>query len=344
MEHPPQFIHGLELNSGFYHDIVKPLLDKAYPKLPYSASLIGYGSDVLGFDTETSMDHDWGPRLQIFVGDHDLIPGINNYLSLELPLQYKGFSCNFSDPGYDETQSMEIADKKPIRHLIEVTTFEDYLKNRYAINKLSNFSSREWLAFSDQQLIEITSGEIFYDGLNILGNTRKELAFYPVDICKLRLAVLWHYISNKEAFIGRSIALHDFIGIKIHAGRIVNYLIKILFYLEGKYIPYCKWLGTAFGNLESFEAANGVARDILSENDPEPIEESLGALYTLIIERHNKTNNLPYLNNSIRNYFGRPYKVIFSENIINELINSIKDRDVRNINIKKYGHDIILDE
>jgi hypothetical protein len=344
MEFYPKFIHGLELNNGFYHDIVKPLLNKAYPRLQYSASLIGYGSDVMGFDTERSMDHNWGPRLQIFIADHDLIPEINNYLCLELPFQYKGFSTNFSDPRYDKTQSMEITDRKPIRHLIEIMTFEDYLKNRYSINKLNNFSNQEWLTFNDQKLIEITSGKVFYDGLNKLNSTRKELAFYPMDICKLRLAVLWHYISNKEAFIGRSIALNDFIGLKINASRIVNYLIKILFYLEGKYIPYCKWLGTASRNLESFEEVNKVAKDILSENDPGMIEDKLCKMYTLIIEEHNKTDKMPYLNNSIRNYFGRPYKVIFSENIINELIDSIKAQDLKKIDIRKYGYDIIIDE
>jgi hypothetical protein len=131
----PRFIPGLELNRSFYFDVIKPLLNRAYPKLEYSASLIGYGSDVMGFDTEISMDHNWGPRGQIFVNDKGLIPEIKNYLSLELPFLYKGFSVNFSDPGYDKTQSMELTDRKPLNHLIEVTTFEDYLNSYLKTNK-----------------------------------------------------------------------------------------------------------------------------------------------------------------------------------------------------------------
>ena len=46
------FIKGLELNKGFYIDVVKPLLEKKYPDLVYSAVLLGYGSDVLGYDSE----------------------------------------------------------------------------------------------------------------------------------------------------------------------------------------------------------------------------------------------------------------------------------------------------
>jgi hypothetical protein len=73
------FIKGLELNKGFYIDVVKQLLDKKYPDLIYSAALLGYGSDVLGYDTEISMDHNWGPRLQLFIADKDLILELDNY-------------------------------------------------------------------------------------------------------------------------------------------------------------------------------------------------------------------------------------------------------------------------
>lgn len=42
-----KFIKGLELNQGYYNDVVKPILRTYYPKLRYLAGLIGYGSDVL---------------------------------------------------------------------------------------------------------------------------------------------------------------------------------------------------------------------------------------------------------------------------------------------------------
>jgi hypothetical protein len=54
---------GLELARGHYHDAVAPLVGDRV----HSAALLGWGSDVLGFDTERSTDHGWGPRLQVFV-------------------------------------------------------------------------------------------------------------------------------------------------------------------------------------------------------------------------------------------------------------------------------------
>jgi len=58
-----EWIPGLELSRGFYHDVVRPLLGD----VRHSAGLLGWGSDVLGYDTARSTDHGWGPRLLVFV-------------------------------------------------------------------------------------------------------------------------------------------------------------------------------------------------------------------------------------------------------------------------------------
>jgi hypothetical protein len=67
----PTFVPGLQLAREFYAAKVRPLLEGQFPGLRYAAALIGQGSEVAGFDTERSTDHDWGPRLQIFLSDSD---------------------------------------------------------------------------------------------------------------------------------------------------------------------------------------------------------------------------------------------------------------------------------
>ena len=67
-----EFIPGLALSRLFYTEQVRPLLDASFPGLAHTAALIGSGSDVLGFDTPRSTDHDWGPRLQLFLADSGL--------------------------------------------------------------------------------------------------------------------------------------------------------------------------------------------------------------------------------------------------------------------------------
>jgi len=61
------FIPGLKLGYLFYQESVKPFLVDWFPNLKYSAGLLGDGSEVLGFDTPQSMDHHWGPRMQLFL-------------------------------------------------------------------------------------------------------------------------------------------------------------------------------------------------------------------------------------------------------------------------------------
>jgi len=343
MQKYPPFIKGLELNRGFFFDAVKPLIEENYPGLSYSASLLGYGSDVLGFDTEISMDHNWGPRLQIFTEDEKFKNEIDNCLKQKLPFEYRNFPVNFSAPAYDKVQSMEYTESKPVNHLIEINTVKKYFHGRYSMEKTNDFGNDDWLAFTDQNLLEITSGLVFYDGLNILNKMRKELEFYPPDIWKLRLAVLWNYIWNKEAFIGRSIAVNDYAGLKLNTARIVGYLIKILFYIEKKYIPYSKWFGTAFRELKIFNNANEIVVNVLNENEPKKIEANLCLLYEFAVAENNKSNELPHIKNRTRDYFNRPYRVIFAENIVEELVESIVDCKVKKINLKQYAHDIILD-
>lgn len=63
------FMPGVRLAGLFYRDAVRPIMERAFPGLPYAAALLGPGSEVLGYDTERSTDHDWGPRLLLFLRD-----------------------------------------------------------------------------------------------------------------------------------------------------------------------------------------------------------------------------------------------------------------------------------
>ena len=67
-----KFIKGLELSRAFFTEAVKPILDEKFADLVYSAGRFNGGSDVLGYDTPRSMDHDWGCRLELYLRKEDL--------------------------------------------------------------------------------------------------------------------------------------------------------------------------------------------------------------------------------------------------------------------------------
>ena len=77
--------------------VVRPLLDEHAPGLRHSAALIGWGSEVLGFDSPRSTDHNWGPRCQIFVGpaDADRAGDITAMLADRLPETFEGWPARF---------------------------------------------------------------------------------------------------------------------------------------------------------------------------------------------------------------------------------------------------------
>ncbi|WP_433500795.1 hypothetical protein ACQP1K_11100 [Sphaerimonospora sp. CA-214678] len=66
-----EFLPGLTLSRILYGEAVRPILNVEYPGLRYAAARVGPGSEVLGIDTARSTDHDWGPRLDLFLSPPD---------------------------------------------------------------------------------------------------------------------------------------------------------------------------------------------------------------------------------------------------------------------------------
>lgn len=93
------FIKGMDLCESFFLEIVVPLLRQHYPNLVYSAGLIGYGSDVLGYDDFTSTDHMWGPRFYLFLREADLSlqKDLAMLFAAGFPYEYRGHSVNLSE-------------------------------------------------------------------------------------------------------------------------------------------------------------------------------------------------------------------------------------------------------
>lgn len=69
--------------------------------MPYSAALIGWGSEAQGFDTVRSTDHGWGPRMQLFLGSEDCHARgdqLDVLLDRELPVEFHGYPVRLAFP------------------------------------------------------------------------------------------------------------------------------------------------------------------------------------------------------------------------------------------------------
>ena len=325
------FIPGLQLSERFFHEVVKDLMDAYSPGLRYSAGLLGYGSDVLGFDNETSTDHNWGPRLTLFLENDQLAPDVHLFLRRNLPKEFCGYPTNFTPKGADHTQHMTEATGAEVNHLIEVHGLESYFRSVLG-RAVESMESLDWLRIPEQVLLEITGGKIFHDGLERLAWYRDKLSYYPPDVRTLRLAAYWDCIANEEAFVGRAIEMGDRIGLRLLIGRLVTWLMKICFIICERYCPYSKWLSLRFGELGLPHIIKSID-EVLADTDVESAGERVASLSLAVLRLQNESGDYPVIDNGVQHYYGRPYKVIMAGEIVDRLRGSIQDQRLRKVDL-----------
>jgi hypothetical protein len=186
------------------------------------------------------------------------------------------------------------------------------LQQYLGIASTSELTTYDWLALPEQRLLEVTAGEIFHDGLGTLGAARARFHYYPDDVWKVKLAAAWQRIAEEEAFVGRTGDVGDEVGSWLVAARLAREMMRLAFLYTRRYAPYSKWLGTAFSQLP-------IAGDLLPHlhglahaTDWRARETHLVALYTRMAAMHNAAGITPPLDAATRNYFGRPYQVLFA--------------------------------
>ncbi|MFL6030018.1 MAG: DUF4037 domain-containing protein [Gaiellaceae bacterium] len=320
-------MRGLELSRRFYVEAVRPILERDYPDFAHAAALIGYGSDVLGFDDETSRDHEWGPRVQLFVRDAARRDEIEERLARELPTTFAGFSTNFGPTDEPGTKRLAPVDAGPVAHRVQVLSLSEYVRERIGVDPLAGFSMRDWLVTPAQRLLELTAGEVFVDPIGDVTRLRELLAFYPRDIWLYVMAGHWQQISEYEHFVGRTGSRGDDLGSRILTAALVRDLMHLALLQERRYPPYAKWLGAAYAmlsrpELRALEGALGAA-------DWQTREHALCEAYEAVARRHNELGITATVDPRVRPFWGRPFTVLFAERFVDALLAAIEDPDVR---------------
>ncbi|MGA2378192.1 MAG: DUF4037 domain-containing protein [Spirochaetia bacterium] len=332
----PDFIPGLRLGRMLYEEAGRAIVESVVPRDAYAAAFIGKGSDVLGFDTERSTDHDWGPRFQVFLpveGFEQKASLVDEELKKQLPAEFKGFAVGVPD-------SAESAGRP---HLVEIFTLNGFLQRYLAVSAVTYLTLLDWLTFPEQRLLELTSGEIFHDPQGELGRLREKLGAYPRDVWLYRMACQWQRLSQEEAFVGRCAEAGDALGMKVVAARIVRDVMKLCFLMERKYAPYDKWLGTAFGLLACAPRMRPLISAALEAGEYPALEPNLTGLYRLLGEMHNALCVTGPLDSAPRGYFSRPYTVIRAERFANALLGAVQSEELRRIPVRMGAIDQFID-
>ncbi len=329
-----EFIKGLELCEKFFNECAKPVIDKYFPDLQYSAGLIGYGSDVLGYDDKVSRDHMWGPRFYLFLSgkDIDKKDEIFNKFAENLPYTYKGYSVNFTepDPNDNGVQHPKLLNKGKVNPLIFIQTFDKFLIDEIGTSDLDNIAPLDWLAFSEHRLLSFVSGKLFADKLNIKNQTDK-IKFYPDTVKLYLIASQWNIIASEQAFVKRCGKVGDEIGSQIICARIAERLMRLCFLYQDTYAPYSKWFGTAFSKLDIDEKLKAKINAALKANDLTERENNLVEAQALVAELHNASGLTDKVDYDIESYFGRDIKVIFADKFVDAAIEKLKGTGFENI-------------
>jgi hypothetical protein len=326
------FIPGLRLSELLFEEAVRPILAEEFPGLCYSAALIGPGSEVLGFDTPRSTDHNWGPRLLLFVSAEEhatLAATIRDTLSRRLPPAIHGFSTHFGPPGDDGARSPEPGVAGAIDHRVEVQEPRAWFTSILGVDPLATLTAVDWLLMPQQALLEVTAGRIFHDGLGVLEPVRAGLAYYPRDVWLYLLAAQWTRISQQEPFVGRTGEVGDELGSALIAAMLVHDLMALAFLLERRYAPYSKWFGTAFAGLGCVPRLAPLLHRVLrGESWPER-EEPLCQAYELMAGLHNSLGVTAPVDPRVRPFFNRPFQVLDAWRFGDAAVAAIVDPEVR---------------
>jgi uncharacterized protein DUF4037 len=330
------FLPGLELSRVLFEEGVRPILAEAHPELRYAAARVGTGSEVLGFDTPRSADHEWGPRLELFLAPADaqrLAPALHALLAERLPKAVRGWPTNFresTDPA-DPVGRMELAEG-PVNHRVRVLELGPWLTERLGVDAAAREpATLDWLAMPQQALAEATEGAVFHDDLGSLTAARRRLAWYPDQVWRYLLAAQWGRISQEEAFVGRADEVGDGLGAAVVAARLARDVMRLAFLFERRYAPYSKWLGSAFARLPAAEALGPPLRAALAATDAAGREAALCTAYEAAGRRQNATGLTPPLDPRPRPYHGRPYLVLHAERFAQALAATIDEPDLRRL-------------
>jgi len=321
-----RFIKGLELSRLLYREAVAPLLAERFPELSHSAGLLSHGSEVQGFDTPQSRDHDWGPRLQLFLAENaieSIGSEIDALLRRRLPGDIHGYAIDMACG-----EEARVTMGQDTGHAVIITTMRRFAQHVLVWEYANPPTAVDWVTFPQQRLRSIRSGAVFHDGLGTLTPLRRTLDSYPHDVWLYLMAAQWQRISEEEHFMGRCGQVGDDLGSRLIAGRLVHDVMGLCFLMERQYAPYTKWLGTAFAGLACAEAFQPTLTEALRAETWQAREQHLSAAYERLAALHNALSITPPLPTEVTPFFDRPFQVIQAGRFSDALRAQITDRDV----------------
>ena len=258
-------LKGLELSEQYYRELVEPAIRESCPEaLPHlAAGLVGEGSDCFGFDDGISKDHDWGPRVCLWLQDaaYERFFHVLSSTLASLPDTFRGERFALRTP--------EAAGRQGV-----LRTGEFY--SSFTGSPEGPRSFRDWLSLPESHLAACTNGKVFYDGPGRFSMIRHNiLNGCPEDVRRKRLAARIALMAQSGQYNYLRCIRHGETGAaQLACLNFAENAIHAAHLLEKRYMPYYKWAFRSLRGLGDFgaELADDLEGLITAGNDAETAE------------------------------------------------------------------------
>jgi hypothetical protein len=240
-----------------------------------------------------STDHDWKPRVLIFLREEGG-PGsprrcIRDFLRRELP-------PNFRD--------------RPVDY--EIQTVHGYFLERLAVDVHGKIEARDWLTFPEQALRTFAAGAVHHDEVGLQA-VLDRLAYYPHDVWLYLLVAGWWRVHPEANLVGRAGSVGDELGSALIGSRLVSDMMRLCFLMERQYAPYSKWFGTALSRLECGPELSPILWNALQAETWPERERALMAAYEKLAAMHNALQLTEPVSTEVEQMWNRPFKVAWAD-------------------------------
>lgn len=225
-------MNGLELSESYYKEIVEPGIREICPEalLHLAAGLAGEGSECFGYDDEISRDHDFGPRVCLWLTDENekKYGDILREILTSLPGTFRGIPMSI--------QTEEARDRSGV---IIIQNF--YRKFTGRGDGPEDW--RDWIRLPQEHLAACTNGKVFYDAEGIFSGIRSRiLRYYPEDVRRKKIAAKAACMAQSGQYnYMRCIRRGERTAAFLALSEFLKNTIEMIYLLNKKYMPYYKW-------------------------------------------------------------------------------------------------------
>lgn len=275
---------GLDLARGLWEEYGKPAMD-TLPGMEYAAvGLCGAGSDCLGYDDDTSRDHDWGPGFMVFLPE-----AAAQQYGFALSKAYDSLPAEYK--GYKVVRRSRMGDTR-----WGVKKLEGYFRPFTGTDGAPE-SWQQWLYTPSWAMAQAVSGQVFQDNAGEFTRIREVIAHgMPEDVRKKKIAARAALMAQSGQYNLARCRKHGEEGAtRLAAAEFVRESIHMAFLLNNRHMPYYKWALRALEELPKLSEMKPLLEEMLLHAREETAEAVAGQVIAELKEQDLTHGSWDYL-------------------------------------------------